>query len=176
MKVRNISKLDAEWNRVCTKIMSDYVRVPVPRAFLPMLTLFFHHVSDAMAGDDRPDHGLAKMREGREHYRIPFYFIYGKLRRAEKRMSRSVLRKSLELFQRYLELSENREARLCEKLVRASPNPPRAPTVPAARGRRAEATRRLQSLPSKVCTSPESRKLRRKLTGQKRTNLKQRWH
>jgi hypothetical protein len=121
VKVKNINKLDAQWNRVCAKIMSDSVRVTVPRAFLPMLMLFFHHVSDAMAGDDRPDHGLARMRQGREHYRIPFYFIYGKLRRAEKRMSRSVLRKSLELFQLYLELSKDREARFREKLVRGSP-------------------------------------------------------
>ena len=95
MKARNINTPDAEWNRVCGKITSDSVRAGVPRAFLPILTLFFHHVSDAMAGDDRPDHGLAKMRQGRKHYQIPFYFIYGKLRRAEKRMSRSVLRKSL---------------------------------------------------------------------------------
>jgi hypothetical protein len=87
------------------------------------LTLFFHHVSDAMAGDDRPDHGLAKMRQGREHYQIPFYFIYGKLRRAEKRMSQSVLRKNLQLFYLYLELSEEREVRFREKLIRGSTRP-----------------------------------------------------
>ena len=121
MKAKNINKLDAEWKRFCGKIMSDSVRVTVPRAFLPMLTLFFHHVSDAMAGDDRPDHGLAKMRQGREHYQIPFYFIYGVLRRAEKRMSRSVLRKSLQLFHRYLELSEDRNVRFRKKLIRGSP-------------------------------------------------------
>jgi len=111
VKARNINKPDVEWNRICGKITSDSVQVRVPRAFLPILTLFFHHVSDAMAGDDRPDHGLAKMRQGREHYQIPFYFIYGKLRRAEKRMSRSVLRKSLQLFHQYLELSEDRKVR-----------------------------------------------------------------
>ena len=121
VKARNINKPDGEWNRVCGKIMSDSVHVRVPRAFLPILTLFFHHVSDAMAGDDRPDHGLAKMRQGREHYQIPFYFIYGKLRRAEKRMSRSVLGKSLQLFHLYLELSEDRKVRFSEKLIRGSP-------------------------------------------------------
>ena len=121
MKARNINKLDVEWNRVCGRILSDSVHVRVPRAFLPILTLFFHHVSDAMAGDDRPDHGLAKMRQGREHYQILFYFIYGKLRRAEKKMKRSVLRKSLQLFHRYFELSEDREAGFRKKLIRSSP-------------------------------------------------------
>ena len=121
MKAKNINKLDVEWKRVCGKITSDSVHVRVPRAFLPILTLFFHHVSDAMAGDDRPDHGLAKMRQGREHYQAPFYFIYGKLRRAETRMSRSVLRKSLQLFHLYLELSEDREVRFREKLIHGSP-------------------------------------------------------
>ena len=123
MKTRNINKPDVEWNRVCGRILRDSVEVRVPRAFLPILTLFFHHVSDAMAGDDRPDHGLAKMRQGREHYQIPFYFIYGKLRRAEKRMSRSVLRKSLQLFHLYLELSEDREVRFRENLMRGSTRP-----------------------------------------------------
>jgi len=123
VKARNVNKLEVEWKRVCGKIMSDSVRVTVPRAFLPVLTLLFHHVSDAMAGDDRPDHGLAKMRQGREHYQIPFHFIYGKLRRAEKRMSQSVLRKSLQLFHRYLELSEDREVRFREKVMCGSPRP-----------------------------------------------------
>lgn len=117
------NKPDVKWNRVCRRILTDSVYVRVPRAFLPTLTLFFHHVSDAMAGDDRPDHGLAKMRQGREHYQMPFYFIYGKLRRAEKRMSRSVLRKSLELFHRYLELSEDQKVRFREKLIRGSTRP-----------------------------------------------------
>jgi hypothetical protein len=120
VKTRDINKLGVKWNRVCRKIMSDSVHVRVPRAFLPILTLFFHHVSDAMAGDDRPDHGLAKMRQGREHYQIPFHFIYGKLRRAEKRMSQSVLRKNLQLFHLYLELSNDREARFRERLTRGS--------------------------------------------------------
>ena len=31
------------------------------------LDALFHHVPDTMVGDDRPDHGLAKMRQGREH-------------------------------------------------------------------------------------------------------------
>ncbi len=105
--------------------MSDSVQVRVPRAFLPILALFFHHVSDAMGGDDRPDHGLAKMRQGREHYRPPFYFLYGKLKRAEKRMSESALRKAVGLFQRYLELSEDRDRHFREKLIRGSITPGR---------------------------------------------------
>ena len=104
MNLRKKTERDAEWRRVCSAMTSDSVRVSVPRAFLSTLTLFFHHVSDAMAGDDRPDHGLAMMRQGREYYRAPFYFLYGKLRRAEKRMRGSHHRKVLRLFHRYREL------------------------------------------------------------------------
>jgi len=97
MNARRCDKRNAEWLRICSGISRDSVRISVPRAFLSTLTLFFHHVSDAMAGDDRPDHGLARMRQGRGHYRILFYFIYGKLKGAEERMggvrSRQAVRK-----------------------------------------------------------------------------------
>ena len=92
----------------------DSVRVRVPRAFLSMLTLFFDHVSDAMGGDDRPDHGLARMRQGLEHYRIPFYFLYGKLKQAGKKMRTADSRKVLQLFNRYHELLGEQE-RPCRK-------------------------------------------------------------
>jgi hypothetical protein len=114
--VRKVNKLDVKWNRVYRKISSDSVHVRVPRAFLPILTLFFHHVSDAMAGDDRPDHGLAKI--GKVGNIIRFHFTLSKLRRAEKRISQSVLRKNLQLFHLYLELSEDREVRFREKSLR----------------------------------------------------------
>jgi hypothetical protein len=105
------SALGAEWSRACAALTRDSVRVRVPRAFLPALTLFFHHVSDAMAGDDRPDHGLAKMREGRDYYRDPFYVLYGTLRRAELRMQPSHARRALRLLQQYRDLSEQRRDR-----------------------------------------------------------------
>lgn len=92
-----------ECRRLCRIMAKDSVRVSVPRAFLAMLVLFFHHVSDAMVGDDRPDHGLAKMRSGRKHYRDPFYFLYGKLRRASRKMSPAHQRKAAQLFQQYHE-------------------------------------------------------------------------
>lgn len=113
-----IKKRDAEWQRVCSTLTQDSVRISVPRAFLSILTLFFHHVSDTMAGDDRPDHGLAKMRQGREHYRIPFYFIYGKLKRAEDRMSEARHRKAVGVFSRYLELLEERDRNFREAVKR----------------------------------------------------------
>ena len=111
-------KRNAEWQRVCSAMTRDSVRISVPRAYLSTLTLFFHHVSDAMAGDDRPDHGLAKMRQGREHYRLPFYFVYGKLKRAEGRMSEARHRKAAEVFSRYFELLEKREKRFREVIKR----------------------------------------------------------
>lgn len=111
MKTKKHGKKDTEWRRICSAMTRDNVRIGVPRAFLSMLTLFFHHVSDAMAGDDRPDHGLAKMRQGREHYRLPFYFIYGKLKRAEEKMSEARHRQAVRVFSRYLELLEERDRR-----------------------------------------------------------------
>ena len=119
MKTKRKSKPDIEWLRIFTTMTRDSVRVKLPRAFLSTLTLFFHHVSDAMAGDDRPDHGLAKMRQGREHYRTPFYFLYGKLQKAEQRMPTSERRKVLQLFHRYCELLDERERRFREKLKSA---------------------------------------------------------
>ena len=84
MSSRRNKKRDTEWHRVRRALAKDSVRVSMPRAFLLALTHFFHPVSDAMAGDDRPDHGLAMMRRGREYYNAPFYFLYWKLKRAEK--------------------------------------------------------------------------------------------
>ena len=116
------NKRDAEWRRVCSAMTRDSVRISVPRAFLSILTLFFHHVSDAMAGDDRPDHGLAKMRQGREHYRIPFYSVYGKLKRAEDKMSEKHHRKAALAFHRYLELLEERDRSFRERIKRRGEN------------------------------------------------------
>ena len=114
--------IDAEWRRVCSAMTRDSVRISVPRAFLPILALFFHHVSDAMAGDDRPDHGLAKMRQGREHYRLPFYFVYGKFKRAEDKLSEVHHRKAAQVFHRHLELSEERDRRFREVIKRMGKN------------------------------------------------------
>lgn len=109
-------KREAEWRRVCAVLARDSVRVRVPRAFLSTLTLFFHHVSDAMCGDDRPDHGLARMRHDRDYYDLPFYMLYGRLRRAEQRMRTAHYRKALQQFQRYRELSKQREAAFRERI------------------------------------------------------------
>ncbi len=88
------------FSRVALKVSRDSVRIRVPKAFLSTLALFCHHVSDAMAGDDRPDHGLAMIRQGRESYRDPFLWLYGSLSRAEKRMTtrqrRAVLRRLIQ--------------------------------------------------------------------------------
>ena len=109
MNTRTNDQSEAEWRRICSAMTRDSVRIRVPRAFLSTLTLLFDHVVDAMAGDDRPDHGLARMRQGRAHYRIPFHFLCVKLGRAEKRMSEARHRQAARVFHRYLELSEERE-------------------------------------------------------------------
>ena len=123
MKTRKNDKSNTEWRRICSAMTRDSARISVPRAFLSILTLFFHHVSDAMAGDDRSDHGLAKMRQGREHYRIPFYFVCGKLKRAEERMSEARHRQAVRMFSRYLELLEEQDRRFRERIKeRRHPN------------------------------------------------------
>ena len=108
-------KENAEYYRVCKAIAKDSVRISVPKAFLSTLTLLFHHVSDAMGGDDRPDHGLAKMRQGSEYYRAPFYLLCGKLKRAEDKMSSARHQKVARLFYRYHELLAERKARMLNK-------------------------------------------------------------
>ena len=116
MKTGKNQNIDAEWRRICSAMIRDSVRIRVPRAFLPTLSLFFHHVSDAMAGDDRPDHGLSKMRQDRGHYKIPFRFLYGKVRQTEKKMSAAHNRKSIQFFRRYLELLAEQDRQFAEKL------------------------------------------------------------
>ena len=116
MKTKKNHNLDAEWRRICSAMIRDSVRIRLPRAFLPTLSLFFHHVSDAMAGDDRPDHGLAKMRQGREYYKIPFRFLCGKIRQTEKKMSAAHNRKAIQIFRRYLELLSEQDRRFAKKL------------------------------------------------------------
>jgi hypothetical protein len=116
VKIKKTNKQDIEWGRVCSELVRDSVRVRVPRAFLYTLTLFFHHASDAMAGDDRPDHGLAKMRQDREHYKEPFYFLYAKLRQAQKKMSQADMRRALQTLQRYRELLDKREKQFRARL------------------------------------------------------------
>ena len=107
-----MSRLDRVWK----KLVKDSVRIRVPKSFLSTLTLFFHHVSDAMAGDDRPDHGLARMRESREAYKDPFYFLYGTLKRSEKRMTPAQKRKALEQFEQLRKEIEEDEKRFRERL------------------------------------------------------------
>lgn len=85
-------------NQVWKKLAKDAVRIRVPKSFLPTLTLFFHHISDAMAGDDRPDHGLTMIRQDRDAYRYPFYVLYGALSRAEKRMTPTQKRRAWNQF------------------------------------------------------------------------------
>jgi len=69
-----------------------------------------------------PDHGLAMMRQGREHYRLPFYFVYGKFKRAEDKMSEVRHRKAAQVFYQYLELLEERDSSFREAMKRRRKN------------------------------------------------------
>ena len=103
-------------DRIWKKVLDDSVRIRVPKAFLPILALFLHHVSDAMGGDDRPDHGLAKMRQDRDTYRYPFHLLYAALRRAEKRMTPTQHRKAWKKFEELTKVIEEDDRRFREKL------------------------------------------------------------
>lgn len=97
------------FSKIAGEVSRDSVRIRVPKAFLSTLALFCHHVSDAMGGDDRPDHGLAMIRQGREGYRDPFLWLYGSLYRAEKRMTTRQRRAALRRLFQYEEAKKQSE-------------------------------------------------------------------
>ena len=103
-------------DRIWKKLLEDAVRIRVPKAFLPILALFLHHVSDAMGGDDRPDHGLAKMRQDRDSYRYPFHLIYSAVARAEKRMTPAQQHKAWKQFDELEKMIEEDDQRFRQKL------------------------------------------------------------
>ena len=103
-------------DRIWKKVLDDSVRIRVPKSFLPTLALFLHHVSDAMGGDDRPDHGLAKMRQDRDTYRYPFHLVYATVRRAEKRMTPAQHQKAWKQFEELSRVIEEDDRRFRKKL------------------------------------------------------------
>ena len=114
---RAFRKAQARLKNVAREVTRDSVQIRVPKAYLSTLTLFFHHVSDAMPGDDRPDHGLAMMRRGREAYRDPFYGLYGSLHRAEIRMSGQESRAALRLLWKLQETKTESDKAFQEQLL-----------------------------------------------------------
>lgn len=80
------------------EVLRDSVQVRVPRAFLPAISLFLHHSIDAMFGDDRPDHGLAKVRAGKDAFKVPTLELSRLVRRAMKRTSKEQERVALRTY------------------------------------------------------------------------------
>jgi hypothetical protein len=97
------SKTKVAYDKAFRAFMQKSVRLRLPIGTISILNHFFGHVANAMGGDDRPDHGLARMREGREHYRTPFLFLRHVLARAEKRMTRSQQNRALNLYNKMME-------------------------------------------------------------------------
>ena len=94
------------YKRTLRVISRDSARVRVPRSVLPTLASFFRHVVDAMEGDDRPDHGLAMMRNGREYYRMPFLMLRHALARPERTLTDGQRRRGYRLLQTLMESGE----------------------------------------------------------------------
>jgi hypothetical protein len=105
--------------KMARAITRDSVRVRIPRSIIPVLTHFFDHVSDAMNGDDRPDHGLAMMRQNREYCRMPFLILRMVLKRAEKRLTKSQRQRGFDLLQKLMD-SENAWGEEIRKRVQES--------------------------------------------------------
>lgn len=59
-----------------------------------------------MWGDDRPDHGLARIRQGREYDRLPLLVVRHTVVHAEKRLSEGQRRRLAEQFSLYLEVEK----------------------------------------------------------------------
>lgn len=110
------------WQRELAGIYKDCIRVRIPRAHLSMLSLLFHHVSDAMAGDDRPDHGLAMMRKGLEFTRGPFDNIFWGVERAYKRMTSTQRTKAARLYSEYLDAKRESDQRWRAELLQRTKN------------------------------------------------------
>ena len=101
--MKKSSKNHATYNRTLQAICRDSARIRVPRPVIPTLTSFFRHVVDAMEGDDRPDHGLAMMRKGREYYRMPFLMLRHALARHERTLTEAQRRQGYVLLHKLME-------------------------------------------------------------------------
>lgn len=101
--MRKISKHRAIHIKTAQAITRDSARIRIPRSIIPVLTLFFDHVVDAMNGDDRPDHGLAKMRQGREYVQTPFLILRMALKRIERKLTESQRQRGFDLLQKLMD-------------------------------------------------------------------------
>ena len=104
--MKHHSRNRTTYMRTLRVISQDSARVRVPRSALPTLANFFRHVVDAMEGDDRPDHGLAMMRNGRGYYRMPFLMLRHALARSERKLTDGQRRRGYRLLQTLMESGE----------------------------------------------------------------------
>ena len=112
-----LTKKQDELKRAIQWLESDKVTLRIPRGFVPALNLFLHHVSDALFGDDRPDHGLAKMRSGKEYFKDPMWFLMGLLKRSELKMSSDVRDRACEMFWKWHKAKTENEKEFLERIA-----------------------------------------------------------
>lgn len=110
-----MKKIIYSQDKAWKKLVKDSIRIRIPKAFLSTLTSFLSHASDAMAGDDRPDHGLSMIRRNREIYKQPFYLLYRNLMRAEDRLSCKQKRKAWKQLEKLRNAIDDDDRRFQER-------------------------------------------------------------
>ncbi|SRR5258706_9769213 len=101
--MKRMSKHRLAYDKAHRIFVQDSARFRLPKGAISILNHFFRHVTDAMGGDDRPDHGLARMRQGRDYYRTPFLFLRHALMRAERRLTKAQQRRASNLLYKMME-------------------------------------------------------------------------
>jgi len=68
-------------------------------------------------GDDRPDHGLAKMRAGKEYFKDPMWFLMGLMKRAEMRMDGTIRDQACNEFWKWHKAKTENEKEFLERIA-----------------------------------------------------------
>lgn len=71
-----------------------------------------------MFGDDRPDHGVAKMRMGKEWFKDPMWFLSGLVKRTELKMTEEVRDRACNAFWKWHKAMTENEKDFLERIQR----------------------------------------------------------
>lgn len=69
-----------------------------------------------MFGDDRPDHGVAKMRMGKEYFKDALWFLMALVKRAEIRMEGDIRDKACDAFWQWHRAKTESEKEFIERI------------------------------------------------------------
>jgi hypothetical protein len=72
-----------------------------------------------MFGDDRPDHGVAKMRDGKVYFKECVLILRALLKRAERKMGGSVRDRACDKFWRWYRAKEESEKEFMRNITKS---------------------------------------------------------